>query len=139
VEATVGNAAGPRRMVLERAEFSCDPRALRGNLARIDGLIRETHPAIRRRVGLMFGQLVAQWVARFPGEPMAVDVELIADAVRLSTGGVSRRLDEADWANLVTDSIADLVDGWGFDRRHAGDAWFEFHDPRPASTPRFTR
>ncbi len=75
---------------------------------------------------LMFGQLVAQWQARFEGEPMAVSVELVADAVHLSTGGARRILSEQDWPPLMSAAILDLVDTWGFDRRREGDAWFEF-------------
>ena len=67
---------------------------------------------------------------------MAVEVEQIEDAVRLSTGSLRRTLAKSDLAELVTDSIADLVDAWGFDRRHDGDAWFEFRDP---ATPRARR
>ncbi len=115
-------------MVLQRAEFSSDPRALRGNLERLDELLHESGVAVRRRVGLMFGQLVAGWQARFSGEPMAVSVELVEDAVRISTGGARRKLARMDWPALVTPVILDLVDAWGFDRRHDGDAWFEFRE-----------
>jgi hypothetical protein len=40
-------------------------------------------------------------------------------------------LEQVDWPPLMTASILDLVDGWGFDRRREGDAWFEFR-PRQA-------
>jgi len=130
MDAAAGNATGQRRVVLQRAEFSSDPRALRQNLDRLDGLLQESDARVRRRVGLMFGQLVAQWQSRFEGESMSVSVELLAHAVRLSTGGARRTLLEGDWRALMTPSILDLVDAWGFDRRRQGDAWFEFREAR---------
>lgn len=135
MDAPVGNAAGKRRVALQRAEFSSDPRALRQNLDRLDALVHESNASARRRVGLMFGQLVAQWQSRFVGESMAVSVELLEGAVRLSTGGARRTLRDADWQALVTPSILDLVDAWGIDRRHQGDAWFEFREARARRPP----
>lgn len=130
MDATPPTAIDHRRVVLRQAEFSSDPRALRGNLERLDELLHESADDVRRRVGLMFGQLVARWQEHFEGEPMAVSVELVMGAVRLSTGGARRTLSREDWPPLVTAVILDLVDDWGFDRRRDGDAWFEFRERR---------
>lgn len=119
-----------RRVILERAEFSPDPRALRENLEQLDRLLLDSDAWVRRRVRLFFGQLVAQWQSRFAGEPMSVSVELVGRAVRVSTGRAHQTLGEGDWRILVTPSILDLVDAWGFDRRYEGHAWFEFHEGR---------
>ena len=134
MEAGTGDPAGGRRPVHEHSEFDSDPRALRTNLARLDEQVGESHPEIRRRLGLMFGQLVASWQGHYAGEPMAVSVEILDNAVRLLTGGARRELTPQEWAELVTPVITDLVDDWGLDRRHDGCAWFEFREPRPRNS-----
>ena len=45
-------------------------------------------------------------------------------------GAKDKKFKYADWQPLVTPVILDLVDDWGFDRRHEGDAWFEFRERR---------
>jgi hypothetical protein len=131
MEAGGRDPAGNRRPVLERTEFSSDPRALRDNLAKLNEHVDDAHSEVRRRLDLTFGELVARWQAHFAGEPMAVSLEVLDNAVRLVTGGARRVLDKPDWDELVTPVVADLVDDWGPDRRHEGDAWFEFREPRP--------
>lgn len=115
-----------RRPFLKRDEFDPNPRQLRENLKALDGLLQECEPAVRRRALLMFGELVASWQRRFSGEPISAVTELRPDAVRLSFRNSERVLTSAEWSEVVSVVVADLVDEWGIDRRVAGCAWFEF-------------
>lgn len=115
-----------RRPTLRRDHLDSDPRQLRENLDELAGLLHGSDARVRRRVLLMFGELVARWQKRFSGESISTDIEFLPDAVRLSFRNSKRRLTPTEWYELVSPMILDLVDLWGIDRRLAGDAWFEF-------------
>ena len=74
----------------------------------------------------MFGELVSRWQSRFSGEPIAAVIEFLPDAVRISFRNARTPLTAAEWHELISATVIDLVDAWGVDRRDAGCAWFEF-------------
>jgi hypothetical protein len=123
--------SGFRRPLLQRDEFDSNPRQLRENLQVLDALLEDCEPQARRRIFLMFGELVACWQSSFAGEPISVVIEVLPDSVRLSVRNSSRQLTPTDWSNVISPAVADLVDAWGIDRRLDGRAWFEFRG-RPA-------
>jgi hypothetical protein len=117
---------GFRRPLLQRDEFDSNPRQLRENLQILDALLEDCEAPARRRIFLMFGELVASWQSSFAGEPIAVVIEVLPDSVRLSIRNSHRHLSSTDWNNVISPAVADLVDAWGIDRRLEGRAWFEF-------------
>jgi hypothetical protein len=117
---------GLRRPLLQRDEFDSNPRQLRDNLRALEALLEDCEAQVRRRILLMFGELVASWQARFAGEPISVVMEVLAGSVRLSVRNSNRHLTPAEWNEVMTAPMAGLVDAWGMDRRLAGRAWFEF-------------
>ena len=127
--------AGFRRPLLQRDEFDSDPRKLRDNLSALEALLGDCDASVRRRILLMFGELVAKWQARFTGEGISVVIEVLPGSVRLSVRSASRQITPAEWIELISAPIADLADAWGIDRRLPGRAWFEFQG-RPQRRPR---
>ena len=126
----MGFAADPavtqRRMILRREELSSCPRQLRANLKELDALLQGSDAWVRRRIRLMFGEVVAKWQHQGVGEPIIATIEILPGAVRVSLGDGEGRLTPSDWAAMVSPAIQDLIDGWGMDRRSEGQAWFEF-------------
>ena len=117
---------GIRRPLVQRDHFDSDPRQLRDNLRMLEGLLEDCEPAVRRRIRLAFGDLVASWQSRFTGEAISVVIEVLADSVRVSVSNPTRHITPAEWNDLMSTPIADLVDAWGIDRRLTGRAWLEF-------------
>ena len=120
------SSTGRRRSTLKRDQLDSSPRQLRENLEELAGLLEDCESGVRRRALLMFGELVARWQGRFSGEPISAVIELLPDAVRMSFRNSERTLTSADWDELVSAAVLNLVDAWGIDRRVAGSAWFEF-------------
>jgi hypothetical protein len=119
-----------RRPVLRCDELDSDPRRLRGNLEELAAVLRNSNPRVRRRILLMFGELVARWQGCFSGQPISVVVDFLPDAVRMTFRNPQTPLTRAAWDEVVSPMVLDLVDSWGIDRRRAGSAWFEFRDDR---------
>ena len=135
---------GFRRPLLQRDEFDSDPRQLRENLQALDALLEDCEAPVRRRILLMFGELVASWQSSFAGEPISVVIEVLPGSVRLSVRNSNRHLTPNEWNNVISPVVADRVDAWGIDRRLAGRAWFEFrgrlpHSDTPAAPRAFSR
>ena len=129
--------SGFRRPLLQRDEFDSDARQLRENLRTLSTLLEDCDAQVRRRILLMFGELVAHWQDRFAGEPISVVIEVLSGSVRLSARNSYRHVTPAQWNVLMSGAVADLVDAWGIDRRLEGRAWFEFRgSPKmPGDTP----
>jgi hypothetical protein len=117
---------GLRRPALQRNEFDSDPRQLRDNLRTLEALLADCEAPIRRRILLMFGELVSSWQGRFAGESISVVIEVLVGSVRVSVRNSNRHVTPAEWTELISARVAALVDAWGIDRRLAGRAWFEF-------------
>jgi hypothetical protein len=117
-----------RRPVLRSEEFNSSPRYLRANIKKLDKLLEGSDAWMRRRVQLMFGDLISNWQESFAGEPISLSLELLPGAARLSIGNAERTLTYLEWDRLMTPSITDLVDAWGSDRRVIGQRWFEFRE-----------
>ena len=112
---------------MRQNHFDSSPCQLRSNLNELDRLLGNCDPRLRRRALLVFGELAAQWQQSFSGEPISVDLEFLPGAVRMDIHNEARTLTGKDWERLVTPVVADLVDGWGLDRRRfSSNAWFEF-------------
>jgi hypothetical protein len=132
--------SGFRRPLLQRDEFDSDPRRLRENLQGLDSLLEDCDAPVRRRIILMFGELVAGWQNSFEGEPISVVIEVLSGSVRLSVRNSNRHLTPNQWNNVISPAVADRVDAWGIDRRLEGRAWFEFRGRLPQSdTPAASR
>lgn len=121
---------GRRRSVLRRDQLDSDPRMLRASLAELDGLLAGCEPGLRRRVHLVFGELVARWQDGFAGEAISTIIELLPGEIRVRFSNPERTLAPSDWEELVSAPIAALADAWGIDRRIEGSAWFEFRPDR---------
>ena len=122
--------AGRPSSVLRHEQLDSDPCQLRASLAELDGLLKGCEPGLRRRVRLVFGELVARWHEGFSGEAIATMIELLPGAVRVRYSNAEQALTPKDWEDLVSAPIGDLVDAWGIDRRAKGSAWFEFRPDR---------
>jgi len=121
---------GLRRPLVQRDQFDSDPRQLRENLRKLEVLLEDCEVAVRRRIRLAFGDLVASWQSRFAGEAISVVIEVLADSVRVSVCNPNRRITPGEWKDVMSAPVAGLVDAWGIDRRLVGRAWFEFQrDP----------
>jgi len=116
---------GFRRPLLQRDVFDSNPRQLRGNLQMLETLLEDCEVSVRRRILLLFGELVASWQRCFAGEPISVVIEVLPDSVRLSVRNSNRQLAPTDWNRVIPPAVANLVDAWGIDRRLEGRAWFE--------------
>ena len=127
----VSPPAGRRRSILKSGHLDSSPRVLRETLHELARLLETCESRVRRRALLMFGELVARWPGRCAGEPISIEIELLSDAVRMSVRNARRTLTSAEWEELVSATVIDLVDGWGTDRRAEGSAWFEFRYVRP--------
>ena len=125
---------GFRRPLLQRDEFDSHPRELRDNLRALEKLLADCEAPLRRRIILMFGELLANWQRRFAGEPVSVVIEVMSGSVRMSVRNSSRLVTPTEWNSLISAAVVDLVDAWGIDRRLAGRTWFEFVErPQPVS------
>jgi hypothetical protein len=89
-------------------------------------MLEDCGAPVRRRILLMFGELVASWQGRFAGEAISVVIEVLADSVRVSVCNADRHVTPTEWNGVISAPVASLVDAWGIDRRLAGRAWFEF-------------
>jgi len=127
------SAPGHRRPTRQWEHFDSRPRQLRKTLEKLSELLEDCEPPIRRRILLMFGELVARWQRLFAGERISADVEFLPTSVRVTLRNAERVLTPADWECLVSAMVVDLVDNWGIDRRVAGSAWFEFRTSSSSS------
>lgn len=118
--------AGFRRPLLQRDEFDSNPSQLRENLRALELLLEDCGAPVRRRILLVFGELVARWQRRYAGEAISVVIEVLEDSVRLSVRNSERHVTPTEWNDVISAPITDLVDAWGMDRRLVGRAWFEF-------------
>ena len=121
-----------RRVVLQRGQFLPGSRQLRSSLTRLEGLLSGSDVFVRRRVRLMFGELISQWQTVVGNEPMVVTLELLPRSVRLTTCAEGHEVTEAEWDRLMTPIVLEFADTWGLDRRQAGAAWFEFREASQA-------
>lgn len=128
-----------RRVVLQQGQFNPDSRQLRSNLIRLERLLSGSDPFVRRRVRLMFGELISQWYSVIGNRPLVVTLELLPRAARLTACAEHRKLTEAEWRELVTPIILEFADAWALDRRQAGGAWFEFREALPGAEVRGER
>ncbi len=124
--ASMQKPAGGRKPVLKRDQLDSDPRILRTSLAELGDLLKGCEPSLRRRVDLVFTELVARWQDDFAGEAISTTVELLRGEIRVSFSNPKRMLSPSDWKTLVSAPIVTLADAWGIDRRIEGGAWFVF-------------
>jgi hypothetical protein len=122
--------AGRRRSVLRREQFDSDPRELRATLAEVDRLLAGCEPGLRRRIRLVFGELVARWQDGCAGDAISTVIEIVPGEVRVHFSNPDRTLAPSDWEGLISASIRALAVEWGVDRRIEGGAWFRFQPDR---------
>jgi hypothetical protein len=122
--------AGRRRSVLRRDQLDTDPRELRATLAEIERLLTGCEPGLRRRIRLVFSELMARWQDGFAGDAISTVIELLPGEVRVRFDNPERTLAPSDWEALVSAPITALADEWGIDRRLSGGAWFHFQPDR---------
>ena len=119
-------ARGPadrRRATVARFRFEPDPRQLRELLAQVDAAVGGRDSLLRRRVGLLVGEIVGRLVGRCPRTPIRLDLELKEDSVRIE---IAQSNDDCDFWEVLDEVVfTDLTSGWGRDRRAGGGAWFE--------------
>ena len=79
---------------------------------------------------MAFGTLVSEWQRSFAPSPIAVSVERLPNAVRLRVAHPDGAADRAQWRELITPAIDDLVESWGVNLREDGGVWLEFGEAR---------
>jgi hypothetical protein len=116
-----------RRSTVARFRFEPDPRLLRGLLEDVGVALSSTDPLVRRKVGLLVGEIVARLLERCPDAHVDLDLEIKADSVRIdiveSEGGCDF------WEAVDEELVTDLARDWGRDRRGVPGAWFEVGPP----------
>lgn len=117
-----------RRAALRSREFNPDSRELRRILAELEHLLEGSEARVRRRVRLMFGELVAGWHPLVGPQALIVTLEVLPHSARLTASAEGRALTESEWNTLVMPIVLEFVDAWGIDRRRPGGAWFEFSE-----------
>jgi hypothetical protein len=121
---TARGPADRRRATVARFRFEPDPRQLRELLAQVDAAVDRRDALLRRRVGLLVGEIVGRLVGQCPRAPIRLDLELMDDSVRIEIAQSNG--DDCDfWETLDEVVFTDLTSGWGRDRRGGGGAWFE--------------
>jgi hypothetical protein len=104
-----------------------DPRALRQTLETIKTQLRECDPDIERRVELLVGVLVDEWLRHeTPAEePLELEIEILARAIRVEATVPDWSEDPEFWRRVGETSTLGIANRWGVDRRGTCGAWFE--------------
>jgi len=119
-----------RRPTVARFRFQPDPRRLRSLLDEVNAALGSCDSLQRRKVRLLVGEIVARLLERCPNGAVNLDLEIMADSVRVD---ISDSDGECEfWDGLDEVVFSDLTTAWGRDRRGSGGAWFEVAAPVPA-------
>jgi hypothetical protein len=119
-----------RRPTVARFRFQPDPRRLRALLDEVTTALGSRDPLLRRKVRLLVGEIVARLLDRCPDGEVNLDLEILADSVRVDISDSDGACDF--WEGLDEVVFSDLTTAWGRDRRGSGGAWFEVAAPVPA-------
>jgi hypothetical protein len=112
-----------RRPTVARIRFQPDPRRLRTLLDDVGANLGASDPFLRRKVRLLVGEIVARLLDRCPETAIQLDLQVMADSVRID---IVESDGECDFWEALDDVVfSDLTTGWGRDRRGSGGAWFE--------------
>jgi len=126
-----------RRPTVARFRFQPDPRRLRALLDEVTAALGSCDSLQRRKVRLLVGEIVARLLERCPNGSVNLDLEIMADSVRVD---ISDSDGECEfWDGLDEVVFSDLTTAWGRDRRGSGGAWFEVAAPVPAQAAALER